>query len=91
MKALTEYIISLKNLVRAEVDSVRHDFFRTAVALVIVTLVGLFCLAAIGLIFLALFLYLAGFMAPAPAVLITGIVALVFAVLLVEIAVWLAR
>ena len=91
MKALTDYILALRDLVKADANSMRRDCFRTVAALIVMASAVVVALGAFACIYAALFLYMNSLAGPAPAACITGIAALPLALVIAEVAIWLAR
>ena len=91
MKALTDYILALRDLVKAEFNSMRRDRFRTAVAVIVMAAAAVLGLGAFACIFAGLFLFVNSLAGPASAAGITGAAALVLAFIVAEVAIWLGR
>ncbi|HSF31118.1 MAG TPA: hypothetical protein VLK82_11705 [Candidatus Tectomicrobia bacterium] len=76
MRGLAELIIALLELLEAEARALRSGSFRLAVSLGLLATAGILALGGIGLVLWALYLYLAVFLGPPAATLITGIITL---------------
>ena len=91
MKALTDYILALRDLLKAEANAMRRDCFRTSVAVIIMAFAAVLALGAFACIFAALFMFVNSLAGPASAACITGAAALLLAFIIAEVAIWLAR
>jgi hypothetical protein len=76
LKALAELIIAFLELLEAEARALRSGSFRLAMSVGLLATAGLLGLGGIGLVLWALYLYLAMFMSPSAATLLTGVVTL---------------
>ena len=76
MRGLTELIIALLELLEAEARALRAGSFRLGLSLALLGTAGILMLVGVGLILRALYLYLAIFLSPPTATLITGVVTL---------------
>ncbi len=91
MKALTDYILALRDLLKAEANAMRRDAFRTAVAVIVMGTAALLALGALVCLFASLYIYVDSQSGPATAACITGAAALVLAFIIAEVGIWLAR
>jgi hypothetical protein len=87
LRALTELIIALLELLEAEARALRSGAFRLGLALALLGAAGVLTVGGVGLILRALYLYLAIFLGQATATLLIGLVTLLVAGELV----WSAR
>ena len=76
MRGLTELIIALLDLLEAEARALRSGSFRLGLSLALLGTAGILMLVGVWLILRALYLYLAIFLSPPTATLITGVVTL---------------
>ena len=76
MRGLAELIIALLELLEAEVRALRSGSFRLGLSLALLGTAGTLMLVGVALILRALYLYLALFLSPPTATLITGVVTL---------------
>lgn len=76
MRGLTELIIALLELLEAEARALRSGSFRLGLSLALLGTAGILMLVGVWLILRALYLYLAIFLSPPTATLITGVVTL---------------
>ena len=76
MRGLTELIIALLELLEAEARALRSGSFRLGLSLALLGTAGTLMLVGVALILRALYLYLAIFLSPPTATLITGMVTL---------------
>jgi hypothetical protein len=76
LRGLVELIIALLELLEAEARALRSGALRFGLSLGLLGAAGLLMLGGAGLILWALYLYLAIFLSPATATLITGVVTL---------------
>lgn len=76
MRGLTELIIALLELLEAEARALRSGSFRLGLSLALLGTAGILMLVGVWLILRALYLYLAIFLSPPTATLITGVVSL---------------
>lgn len=91
MKLLTDYALAVTDYVRAELESLKRSVVKTVVGLGVMLCAGVFVIAAIELLFLALFLYVADGQHWTQAALVTGGLVLVFSVVVAEIGLWLTK
>jgi hypothetical protein len=91
VKVVTDYVVALMEYVKAEVYSVRRGLFKTTTGIVIMAAAGVLACMGVALMFLSLFLSIANAASYPLASLITGAVMLVFAIIIAEIAIWLAK
>jgi len=76
LRGLAELIIALLELLEAEARALRAGSFRLGLSLALLGTAGILMLVGVGLILRALYLYLAIFLSPPTATLITGVVTL---------------
>ena len=76
MRGLAELIIALLELLEAEARALRSGSFRLGLSLALLGTAGILMLVGVWLILRALYLYLAIFLSPPTATLITGVVTL---------------
>ena len=76
MRGLTELIIALLELLEAEARALRSGSFRLGLSLALLGTAGTLMVVGVWLILRALYLYLAIFLSPPTATLITGVVTL---------------
>ena len=76
MRGLAELIIALLELLEAEARALRSGSFRLGLSLALLGTAGILMLVGVWLILRALYLYLAIFLSPPKATLITGVVTL---------------
>ena len=76
MRGLAELIIALLELLEAEARALRSGSFRLGLSLALLGTAGTLMVVGVGLILRALYLYLAIFLSPPTAILITGMVTL---------------
>jgi len=76
LRGLTELIIALLDLLEAEARALRSGSFRLGLSLALLGTAGILMLVGVWLILRALYLYLAIFLSPPTATLITGVVTL---------------
>jgi len=76
LRGLAELIIALLELLEAEARALRAGSFRLGLSLALLGTAGILMLVGVGLILRALYLYLAIFLSPPTATLITGMVTL---------------
>jgi hypothetical protein len=76
LRALAELIIALLELLEAEARAFRAGSFRLGLSLALLAAAGTLALVGVGLILWAFYLYLAIFLIPSTAALITGVVTL---------------
>ena len=76
MRGLTELIIAILELLEAEARALRSGSFRLGLSLALLGTAGILMLVGVWLILRALYLYLAIFLSPPTATLITGVVTL---------------
>jgi hypothetical protein len=79
LRALAELIIALLELLEAEARALRAGSFCLGLSLALLAAAGTLALVGVGLILWALYLYLAIFLIPPTATLITGVVTLLAA------------
>ena len=76
MRGLAELIIALLELLEAEARALRSGSFRLGLSLALLGTAGILMLVGVWLILRALYLYLAIFLSPPTATMITGVVTL---------------
>jgi len=76
LRGLTELIIALLELLEAEARALRSGSFRLGLSLALLGTAGTLMVVGVALILRALYLYLAIFLSPPTATLITGVVTL---------------
>jgi hypothetical protein len=76
LRGLAELIIALLELLEAEARTLRSGSFRLGLSLALLGTAGILMLVGVWLILRALYLYLAIFLSPPTATLITGVVTL---------------
>jgi predicted tellurium resistance membrane protein TerC len=76
LRGLAELIIALLELLEAEARALRSGSFRLGLSLVLLGTAGILMFVGVGLILRGLYLYLAIFLSPPTATLITGVVTL---------------
>ncbi len=91
MKILTEYALAFVDYVKAEAAAARGKLVKTVVGLGVLAVALCLMATAFGLLFAALLVYLGGAWGWPVATLVTGGILLVFAIIVAEIGLWLAK
>lgn len=91
MKALTDLIIALADLLEAEVKMIRRGVFRLVFAMVFLFVGSLLVLGGIGLACYSLYLHLAVETSPSLAALLSGVIFLLASIPVVGVSLWLSR
>jgi hypothetical protein len=91
VKAITDYILALVDLVEAEARSLRRAMLRAVSGAVLLMLAGLIALGAVGLLAASLYMKLAEIMTPAHATLLCGAAGALAAIVLAKVGLWLGK
>lgn len=91
MKALTDLIIALADLLEAEVKMIRRGVFRLVFAMVFLFVGSLLVLGGIGLACYSLYLHLAVETSASLAALLSGVIFLLASIPVVGVSLWLSR
>jgi hypothetical protein len=91
VKAITNYITAVADFLEAELVALRKGAVKAAASVAMMISAGVIVVFGVGLFLAALFMWVNGPLGPIAAALITGGAALVVAVIIAEVGIWLAK